>query len=134
VASIGTGSTFVGTARALKKRDPRIRCHAGEPASAPFIGGGRVTSTSHKIQGTGYALLPPLWEPELVDGFLTASDAEATDAARRLARREGIFGGFSTGANVACALQLASHAPPGSLVVTLAPDTGMKYLSTDLIE
>jgi len=134
VASVGTGGTFVGTARALKRRNPAVKCYAAEPATAPFIAGKPVTSTSHKIQGTGYALIPPLWQPELVDGFLAATDDDAIRVARRLAREEGIFGGFSTGANVACALELARTAPPGSLVVTLAPDTGLKYLSTDLVE
>jgi cysteine synthase A len=134
VASVGTGGTFVGTARALKRHNQDVRCYAAEPASAPFIAGRPVTSTSHKIQGTGYALIPPLWQPELVDGLLTASDDDAVRVARRLATEEGIFGGFSTGANVACALELARAAPAGSLVVTLAPDTGLKYLSTDLVE
>jgi cysteine synthase A len=133
VASIGTGGTFVGTARALKRHNPKVQCYAAEPATAPFIAGQPVTSTSHKIQGTGYALIPPLWQTELVDGLLTASDEQAVATARRLAREEGIFGGFSTGANVACALELAARAPAGSLIATLAPDTGLKYLSTDLV-
>jgi cysteine synthase len=132
VASIGTGGTFVGTARALKRANPAIRCLAAEPAAAPFIAGGAVTSTSHRIQGTGYALIPPLWDPALCDGFLSSTDQEAVETARRLATREGILAGFSAGANVACALRLAAELPPGSLVVTLAPDTGLKYLSTDL--
>src|SRR5262249_58670992 len=74
VASIGTGGTFVGTARALKRHNPNVLCFAAEPASAPFIAGQPLTSTSHKIQGTGYALIPPLWQPELCDGFVTAGD------------------------------------------------------------
>jgi cysteine synthase A len=134
VASVGTGGTFVGTARALKRHNPDVKCYAAEPATAPFIAGRPVTNSSHKIQGTGYALIPPLWQGELVDGLLTASDDQALGMARRLAKEEGIFGGFSTGANVACALELAAGAPAGSLIVTLAPDTGLKYLSTDLVE
>ena len=134
VASIGTGGTFVGVARALKGRNPAIRCYAAEPATAPFIAGGpqAVTNTSHKIQGTGYALVPPLWQPELVDGFVAVIDEEAIQTARLLATREGIFGGFSGGANVAAALQLARDCAPGTLIVTVIPDTGLKYLSTDL--
>jgi cysteine synthase A len=134
VASVGTGGTFVGVARALKRASPAVRCYAAEPASAPFLAGQPVTSTSHTIQGTGYALVPPQWDPALVDGFLAVSDAAATETARVLATREGIFGGFSTGANVAAALELAARAPEGSLVVTIAPDTGLKYLSTELVE
>jgi cysteine synthase A len=134
VASIGTGGTFVGVARALKRRNLAVRCYAAEPAGAPFIAGGpqAVTSTSHKIQGTGYAQIPPLWQPELVDGFLAVTDDQATQTARALATREGIFGGYSGGANVAAALQLASDCSPGTLIATVIPDTGLKYLSTDL--
>lgn len=134
VAHIGAGGTFIGVARALKSRNPAIRCYAAEPASAPFIAAGAsaVTSTSHKIQGTGYAQVPPLWQPELVEGFLTVTDESAISTARALATREGIFGGFSGGANVAAALQLARDCPAGTLIATLVPDSGLKYLSTDL--
>jgi cysteine synthase A len=132
VAMIGTGGTFIGTTKALKKHKPAVRCIAAEPANAPYLAGGKITTTRHKIQGVGYALTPPLWEPELCDGFITATDDEAIETARRLAAEEGIFGGFSTGANVACALKLAREAKPGEVVVTVAPDTGLKYLSTDL--
>lgn len=132
VASVGTGGTYVGSARALKRHNPAIQCFAAEPANAPFIAGGPMVSTSHKIQGTGYALVPPLWDPALVDGLVTATDEEATEMTRLLATREGIFAGFSTGANVACALRLARDAKPGDLIATVACDTGLKYLSTDL--
>jgi cysteine synthase len=132
VASVGTGGTFIGVSRALKLRNSAVRCYAAEPASAPFIAGGSLVSTSHKIQGTGYALIPPLWDAGLCDGFLAVTDDEAIQTARRLAAEEGIFGGFSTGANVAAALRLARQAEPGATIVTLAPDTGLKYLSTDL--
>jgi cysteine synthase A len=134
VASVGTGGTFIGVARALKARNHRLRCYAAEPATAPFIaaGAGAVTNTSHKLQGTGYAMVPPLWQPELVDGFLTVTDELAVDTARRLAVREGIFGGFSGGANVAAALELARTSAAGDLIATVIPDSGLKYLSTDL--
>jgi cysteine synthase A len=132
VASVGTGGTFVGVARALKRASRAVRCYALEPASAPALAGRPITRTSHKLQGTGYAFVPPLWDPGLVDGYLTATDDEAIEAARLLATREGVFAGFSTGANVAGALKLAGQTPAGSLVVTIAPDTGLKYLSTDL--
>ena len=134
VAHIGAGGTFIGVSRALKSRDQTVRCYVAEPASAPFIAGGAeaVHSTSHKIQGTGYAQVPPLWQPELVDGYLTVTDDDAIATARLLSTREGIFGGFSGGANVAAALQLARECAPGTLIATLIPDTGLKYLSTDL--
>lgn len=132
VASVGTGGTFVGVARALKRIDRWISCFAAEPASAPALAGGPITSTSHRIQGTGYAQIPPFWDATLCDGFLTTTDDEAIATARALATREGILGGYSTGANVAAALRLAAGLPADALVVTIAPDTGLKYLSTEL--
>src|SRR5947209_4133019 len=132
VASVGTGGTFVGVARALKARDARIRCLAAEPATAPALAGGPITDTCHRLQGTGYARVPPLWDPALCDGFLTITNEEAIETARRLAAREGIFCGFSSGANVAAALQVARTAQAGAVIVTLVADTGLKYLSTDL--
>ncbi|TAK24164.1 MAG: cysteine synthase family protein [Chloroflexota bacterium] len=132
VASVGTGGTFVGVARALKRIDRWISCVAAEPASAPALAGGPIRSTSHRIQGTGYAEIPPFWDATLCDGFLTTTDDEAIATARVLATREGILGGFSTGANVAAALRLAAGLPAEALVVTIAPDTGLKYLSTEL--
>jgi cysteine synthase A len=134
VASIGTGGTFIGVARALKRHRPTITCIAAEPANVPFISGGPVTTTVHKIQGTGYALMPPLWDASVCDGFAKATDDEAVETARALAAKEGILGGFSTGANVSCALKLAREAPRGALVVTVAPDTGLRYLTTDLFD
>lgn len=134
VAAVGTAGTFMGIARALKRRNPAIRTYAVEPASAPFLAGGPIVSTSHKIQGAGYALIPPLWDPSFCDGYLGVSDDEAIAVARDLARREGIFGGFSGGANVAAALRLAREAAPGRVIVTTVNDSGLKYLSTDLYE
>lgn len=132
VAAVGTGGTFIGVARALKRHNPNIQCYAVEPASAPFMAGKRIRTTSHKIQGAGYALIPPLWQPELCDGFLTATDDEAIRTARRLGKKEGICAGFSSGANVACALKLARKAAKGTVIVTTLNDSGLKYLSTDL--
>lgn len=131
-AAVGTGGTFVGVARALKQRSTAVKTFAVEPEVAPVLSGRPVTSTRHKIQGTSYAMVPPAWDPSLCDGFLTVSDDEVIATTRALAAREAILGGFSTGANVAAALQLARNAQPGEVVATIAPDTGLKYLSTDL--
>jgi cysteine synthase A len=133
-AIVGTAGTFVGVTRALKQHDPRIRAYAVEPASAPFLAGGPIVSQSHKLQGAGYALLPPLWDPSLCDGYVAIADDEALDVARALARREGVLAGPSTGANVAAALRIARDLPAGGVVVTIASDSAMKYLSTDLYE
>jgi cysteine synthase len=132
VASVGTGGTFVGVARALKAWNPRVRCLAAEPATAPALAGSAITDTCHRLEGTGYARVPPLWDPILCDGFLTVTDAAAMETARRLATREGIFCGVSSGANAAAALQIAAAAEPGTVIVTVIADTGLKYLSTDL--
>jgi cysteine synthase A len=132
VAIVGTGGTFVGVARALKARSPALRAYAVEPEGAPVLAGRAVTNPNHKLQGAGYAAVPPLWEPALCDGALAVSDAEAVATARLLATREGILGGFSSGANVAAALRLARDLPPAAVVVTTVNDTGLKYLSTDL--
>jgi cysteine synthase A len=132
VAIVGTGGTFTGVARSLKARSPAVRAYAVEPEGAPVLAGLPVTDANHRLQGAGYALEPPLWDAALCDGFLTVSDAEAIQTARLLATREGILGGFSSGANVAAALRLARDFPSDHVVVTTVNDTGLKYLSTDL--
>jgi cysteine synthase A len=132
VAIVGTGGTFVGIARALKARDAGMRCLAVEPAGAQALAGKPVESPGHKLQGAGYAMVPPQWDAALCDGTIAIDDEEAVTVARDLARVEGILAGFSTGANVAAALRLATDAGPGSTVATVACDTGTRYLSTDL--
>lgn len=132
VASVGTGGTFIGVAACLKQRKPEIRCIAAEPASARRLAGCAVTSTSHHLQGTGYNLVPPQWDPALCDGFLGVTDEDAIATARLLGTREGICAGYSSGANVWAALQLAREAGDGEVIVTVCPDTGLKYLSTEL--
>jgi cysteine synthase A len=134
VTAVGTAGTLMGVSQALKKHNPNIKAYAVEPASAPFLAGKKIRSTSHKIQGAGYAMLPPLWKPELCDGFLTVTDSEAIRMARALGKREGICAGFSSGANVAAALKLAEKVPPKTVIVTTINDTGLKYLSTDLFD
>jgi cysteine synthase len=131
VAIVGTGGTFIGVARALKARDDAIRCLAVEPAGAQTLAGLAVTNSAHKLQGAGYAMVPPQWDTTLCDGTIPIGDDEAIAAARELARREGILAGFSTGANVAAALGLAAE-PLGFTIATVACDTGTRYLSTDL--
>jgi cysteine synthase A len=134
LAAVGTGGTFVGVARALKARNPSLRAYAVEPEGAPILAGKPVTNTSHKLQGAGYAIVPPLWDPSVCDGAVAVSDEDAIETARLLATREGILAGFSSGANVAAALRLARDLPPDAVVVTVIADTGLKYLSTDLYE
>jgi cysteine synthase A len=131
-AMVGTGGTFLGVARALKARDVTVRCLAVEPEGAQAIAGKPVIDPSHQLQGAGYAMIPPLWDDTLCDGTIGIGDEEAIATARALARREGILGGYSTGANVAAALRIARELPDGGTVATIAPDSGARYLSGGL--
>ena len=132
VAIVGTGGTFVGVARAMKARDPSIRCLAVEPVGAQALAGLPISDPAHILQGAGYAMIPPQWDEALCDGTIPISDDAAVRSARDLARREGVLAGFSTGANVAAALQVAAGLEPGKAVATIACDTGTRYLSSDL--
>ncbi|OWP56275.1 MAG: cysteine synthase [Thermoplasmatales archaeon B_DKE] len=132
VSYVGSGGTFVGTSRALKLHNLKVKCFVVEPETAPYLAGKEIVSTRHRIQGGGYAFKPPFWEESLVDGYLTVSDKDAMEAARNLAGKEGIFAGFSSGANVAASIKAAEFLEKGSYVVTILPDSGLKYLSTDL--
>jgi len=125
----GTGGSFAGCAAAFKKYNASIECYIVEPASCAVLAGGPATNPNHRLQGGGYSMHDlPLIQREHVDGYIGISDEEAIAGARRLAAEEGIFAGFSTGANIAAALKLL----PGKTVVILINDSGMKYLSTDL--
>jgi cysteine synthase A len=131
----GTGGSFAGCAAAFKEYNPAIRCYLIEPAGAAVLSGEPLTYPSHRIQGGGYAMpdLPQL-RPEHIDGYLQVSDNEAVKIARRLAREEGVFAGFSAGANVAAAIHLIETTFQGKTIVVLLCDSGLKYLSTDLWE
>jgi cysteine synthase A len=116
----GTGGTFAGCAAAFRERGSRAECCLVEPESP-----------HHRIQGGGYAMHLPMLDHARPDSTLRVFDDEAIAAARRLAREEGVFAGFSSGANVAAALRLAAA---GRTVVTIVNDSGLKYLTTDLWE
>ena len=122
---IGTASSLMGVSEALKGRSPEVRIVALEPAGSAAISGG--PSGSFAMQGwTG--VVPPHWDADRVDDIWTIEDDEAIAMTARLAREEGIFAGVSTGANVVGALRLAGELPPSSVVVTLAVDSGFKYM------
>ena len=131
---IGSGSTFAGCAKALKKHKPDIRCYVVEPNTAALYAGKDITSQSHKIQGGGYSIELPLVDRGLIDGYVQISDKEAIDTARKLGRCEGAFVGFSSGANVCAALKLLDSKEKGSNIVLTLNDSGLKYLSTDLYQ
>jgi len=130
---VGTGGTFGGCAAAFKEANPQIQCYVVEPHGAAVLAGELVRHPNHRIQGGGYSM-PDLRfvKPELVDGYLQVSDADAIQATRRLAREEGIFAGFSSGANLAAALQLLAGPHQGKTVAIIICDSGLKYLTTDL--
>jgi cysteine synthase A len=108
-------------------------CYIVEPADAAVLAGRPVTNPNHRIQGGGYSMTElPLINNSHIDGYLQVSDEEAMNVARRLAKEEGIFGGFSSGANVAAAMQLLENEHKGKTIAVLLPDSGLKYLSTDL--
>jgi len=129
---IGSGSTFGGCSRTLKKYKPDIRCYVVEPAAAAVYAGKPITNKSHKIQGGGYSLDLPLIDKSLISGHVQITDDEATNMSRSLANLEGIFAGFSSGANVCAAIKLLEGPEKGKNIVLTLNDSGLKYLSTDL--
>jgi cysteine synthase len=130
VHAVSTAHSIHGVAEALRAKESRARIVAVEPAESAVLSGG--PSGSHKIEGIGIGFIPPLWQPELVDEIQTVSTDDAKAMTRRLAREEGIFAGTSTGANVVAALRVAKTLGPEATVVTLAVDSGLRYLSTDV--
>lgn len=130
VQSVGTCGSLRGIAARLRAHRPEVHVVAVEPEESAVLSG--RPSGSHQIEGTGAGFAVPLWAEGLADEIQAVSTREAMATARRLARQEGVFAGTSTGANVAAALRVAARLGPGHAVVTVAVDSGMKYLSTAL--
>jgi len=129
----GTGGSFTGVMRALRRENPAVCGYLVEPANAPALAGEAITSQNHVIQGGGYSMSDlPLLDRSLVNGYLKVSDRQAVECARLLASEEGIFGGFSAGANLAAAIQLLESTQQGRCIAFLVCDSGLKYLSTEL--
>lgn len=130
---VGSGGSYAGIARFLKEQDPGIGCYVVEPAGAEILANGFSRQPEHPIQGGGYSMAELAFlQQASIDGYLSVSGERARATARQLARREGIFGGFSAGANVAAALELLEGPARGGMVAVLVCDSGLKYLSTDL--
>lgn len=129
VAAVGTGGTFVGVSRFLKRENPRIRCVAVEPEGAEVLAGKQLTKPDHLLQGTGYGFVPPQWDPGLADEFIAISDEEATRFRRLLAEKEGLHVGYSAAANVCAAVKLveSSRLDEAATVATVLCDSGLKY-------
>jgi cysteine synthase A len=130
---VGSGGSFAGVSKALREVINDVTCYIVEPESAAVLAGNLVTDQNHKIQGGGYSMAKlKFLEGVQVDGYIQVSDSDAITVARRMATEEGILAGFSSGANVAAAMQLLQKEHSGQTIVVLLPDSGLKYLSTDL--
>ncbi len=131
VAGVGTGGTVSGTGRALKKHNPAVQVIAVEPATSAVLSTG--VPGKHKIQGIGAGFVPETYDPSVVDGILTVTNEDAFAGSRLLAAKEGLLVGISSGAAFSAALRLAQDPEnAGKTVVALLPDTGERYLSTEL--
>jgi len=133
VAGVGTGGTITGLAQALKPRRPGLRAIAVEPAGSPVLSGGQPGK--HGIAGIGAGFVPGVLATDLLDEIITVADADARETARRLAREEGLLVGISAGAAAWAALELATRPDmAGACIVVVLPDTGQRYLSTELYD
>lgn len=129
VSGVGTGGTLTGVAEVLKDRKPSVKIVAVEPASSPVLSGGNPGP--HRIQGIGAGFVPDVLNRGLIDEIITVTDEDAAEMTTRLATREGILAGISSGAAAWAAVQVAGRQESeGKVVVTILPDTGERYLST----
>ena len=133
VAGVGTGGTLTGTGRYLKEQSPSVRIIAMEPSDSAVLSGG--PAGPHKLQGIGAGFVPEILDTSVYDEVLTVETEEAYEMARLLGRREGILVGISAGAALAAAVRIARRPEAaGKTIVVLLPDTGDRYLSTELYE
>ncbi|EEG77357.1 cysteine synthase A [Dethiobacter alkaliphilus] len=132
VAGVGTGGTVTGVGEVLKEVNPGIKIFAVEPADSPVLSGGQPGP--HKIQGIGAGFVPSVLNRGVIDEVLTVTNDQAMETARRLASEEGLLMGISCGAAVHAALEVARKLGPGRRVVVVLPDTGERYLTTDLFK
>lgn len=131
ISGVGTGGTITGIAEALKERKEDFRVIAVEPDESPVLSGGKPGP--HKIQGIGAGFVPHVLKVDLIDEIIKVRNEDAARAARMLAREEGIFAGISSGAAVAAAIEVGKRkSSKGKLIVVILPDTGERYLSTEI--
>ena len=133
VAAVGTGGTLTGTALGLKKKNPNIRIVAVEPTGSPVLSGGKAGP--HKIQGIGAGFIPKILDTSLIDQIIPVTDEDAMCTSRELSATEGLLVGISSGAAAFAAREIAKdEANQGKRIVVLLPDTGERYLSTELFQ
>lgn len=130
VSAVGTGGTVTGVGRVLKSIMPDVKIVAVEPEDSPVLSGGKAGP--HKIQGIGAGFVPRVLNVDILDEILTVSNEEAFKTARDLAKKEGILAGISSGAAVASALRIAKREGRNKTILAVAPDTGERYLTTEL--
>lgn len=129
VAGVGSGGTYVGTAGFLKDCNPQIICAPVEPVGAQILAGKPITDPRHNMQGIGYGMRIPHWNPDIVDTYLAVTSAEAEKYRSLLAEKEGLYVGYSSAANVCAAIKLIESGLAGAApqVATVLCDTGLKY-------
>ena len=131
VAGVGTGGTLCGTGAGLKEKNPNVKVIAIEPSDSPIISGGKAGP--HKLQGIGANFIPDNYDPNVVDEVITISTKQAYDTTRAVAKAEGLLVGITSGAALYAGIELAKRPEnKGKQIVVLLPDTGERYLSTDL--
>ncbi len=130
VAGVGTGGTITGVGNVLRKKNPQVKIVAVEPEDSPVLSGGKPGP--HKIQGIGAGFVPEVLDQKVYDRIIKVSTKDAQETTRALAKKEGILVGISSGAATFAALQIAKDLGAGKVVVVVLPDTGERYLSTDL--
>ena len=133
IAGVGTGGTITGVGEYLKSRKPGVKVIAVEPATSPVLSGGKPGP--HKIQGIGAGFIPEVLNTGVYDEIITVQNEDAFAAGRRIARRQGVLVGISSGAALHAAIEVAKRPESeGKTIVALLPDTGDRYLSTDLFK
>lgn len=131
VIGVGTGGTFTGVARFMKKHLPHVHCVAVETQGS-VLGGG--PPGEHKVEGIGASFIPKTFDPAVADEILMVNDKDAFDTVARLARKEGVLGGSSAGANVFASLRVAERLGEGKRIVTVIPDLAERYMSKRILE
>ena len=131
VAGVGTGGTITGVGEVLKARKPDVKIIAVEPDAPPVLSGGRAGP--HRIQGIGAGFVPKILNRSVIDEVIRVTNEDAIDTAKKLAREEGVLVGISSGASAWAAIQLVARAEnAGKIIVTMLPDSGERYLATQL--